>query len=219
MFELPLFPLNNVLFPGMPLSLHIFEERYKLMINTCIETREPFGVVLISNAVADTNRRAEPYMVGCTAQITQVQPLKQGRMNITAVGRERFQIISLNHDKPYLSGIVEDYPLESDDPTIIRKSARILRGHITRYLEILERAGQIQLGNKQLPHDPMALAYLGAVLLKNIPQSQKQVFLETEHTSKLLDDLRDFYRREVTLLDTLLSPPEDNNFKGLFSLN
>src|SRR3954466_6437378 len=97
MFELPLFPLNTVLFPGMPLNLHIFEERYKLMIGRCIEANQPFGAVLIKRGseVSGLGKAAEPFSIGCTVQITQVQSLGAGRMNISVVGKERFQIFSL----------------------------------------------------------------------------------------------------------------------------
>src|SRR5690349_19805632 len=68
--KLPLFPLNTVLFPGVPLPLHIFEERYRLMIGRCIEQHAPFGVVLIRELDrADTNPDVTFYTVGTTAQI------------------------------------------------------------------------------------------------------------------------------------------------------
>ena len=106
MFELPLFPLNTVLFPGMPINLHIFEPRYKLMIEQCIQNDEPFGVVLIHKGTEASGPLAEPHPIGCTAQITQVERLDDGRMNILAVGGERFQIRSLNLFEPYLVGTV-----------------------------------------------------------------------------------------------------------------
>ena len=86
MFELPLFPLNTVLFPGMPLPLHIFEDRYKQMINNCLEEKEPFGVVLIRNGKEALGPLAQPHSIGCTARIVEVQKLSDGRMNITSVG-------------------------------------------------------------------------------------------------------------------------------------
>jgi uncharacterized protein len=110
MQELALFPLNTVLFPGMPLNLYIFEERYKLMMNQCIESRRPFGVVLIANNKHDTSPNAIPHSIGCTAQITQVQPLGDGKMNISAAGRERFRILSIHQEQPYLVAETQSYP-------------------------------------------------------------------------------------------------------------
>jgi len=214
-----LFPLNTVLFPGMPLNLHIFEERYKLMINTCIETRQPFGVVLIANSVSDINPRAEPYDVGCTAQITQVQPLGGGQMNITAVGKERFQILSLHHDKPYLVATAQAYPFTDASPAKARRAGAKLRVMVDRYLSNLAKAGQLQFNATQLPNDPLSVGYLSAVLLPNVPVEKKQELLTIEHTSAFLDELFDIYRKETALLDTLLNPPEDIDFEGMFSLN
>ena len=79
MFELPLFPLNTVLFPGMPLTLHIFEDRYKLMIGKCIQERQPFGVVLIRRGLEALGPVADTHSVGCMAFIRQVERLEQGR--------------------------------------------------------------------------------------------------------------------------------------------
>ena len=75
MYELPLFPLNVVLFPGMPLPLHIFEDRYKEMIADCIRENRPFGVVLIEEGSAEHGPAARPVAIGCTAEIAQVQEM------------------------------------------------------------------------------------------------------------------------------------------------
>jgi Lon protease-like protein len=83
--EIPLFPLNTVLFPGMPLPLHIFEDRYKGMINQSIQEATPFGVVLIREG-AEVGDTAIPYDVGTSAFVTQVERLPDGRMNINTVG-------------------------------------------------------------------------------------------------------------------------------------
>src|SRR5690606_11558427 len=115
MYEIPLFPLNVVLFPGMPLPLHIFEERYKTMIADCIRENRPFGVVLIEEGSAEQGPLAKPVAIGCTAEIAQVQPLDEGRMFIMTVGRERFRIVRLEYGKPYLVGLVEAAPLDTAD--------------------------------------------------------------------------------------------------------
>lgn len=219
MIELPLFPLNTVLFPGMPLNLHIFEERYKLMINTCIEKRQAFGVVLIANHVDDTSLLAKPRSVGCTAQITQVQPLSEGRMNITAVGRERFQIKAIDRSHPYLIGEVEMFPIITEKPQMIVRWASRLRQYLDRYLEILQKYGQIQVDSYHLPSDANALGYLSAVLLQNISQTEKQSLLEFDKTTTMLQHLCALYRREILLLDVMVSPPQDIDFRDLYSLS
>ena len=204
MNELPLFPLHTVLFPGMPLNLHIFEERYKEMIGLCLEQERPFGVVLIRSGQEALGPLARPHRVGCTARITEVQPLSEGRMNLTAFGQERFRIISLSHARPYLVGLVEPYPLEAGNPQTFAQSGRRLHPWIIRYLEILARAGDLKFEAPLLPDEPLVLAYLAATLLQ-VPPAEKQVLLEEEGAAGLLSDLRAIYRREVALLGAMLS--------------
>src|SRR5438105_9138369 len=87
--ELPLFPLNVVLFPGAELPLHIFEPRYRLMINECYEQEKPFGVVL---AQAESEiLQEEPYSVGTMAEIEALDRLEDGRMNLIVKGTQRFR--------------------------------------------------------------------------------------------------------------------------------
>src|SRR5215813_12544949 len=112
--ELPLFPLNTVLFPGMALPLHIFEERYKLMIGECVKDSLPFGVVLIKSG-SEVGPGASIHRVGTTAQITQIEQLGEGRLNIATLGHSRFRILNVNKQRPYLTGLVEDYPLQNTD--------------------------------------------------------------------------------------------------------
>jgi hypothetical protein len=107
MYELPLFPLNTVLFPGMPIDLHIFEPRYLLMISRCLTAEQPFGVVLIRTGLEANGALAEPYSIGTTARISTVEHLADGRMNLTALGEERFEILSLDRSGPYLVGQVQ----------------------------------------------------------------------------------------------------------------
>ena len=101
--ELPLFPLNLVLFPGMRLPLHIFEERYKAMIGECIENNSPFGVLLIKEGL-EAGSPAEPYRVGTTARITQNTQLEGGRLNILTMGERRFELIEIVKTTPFMLG-------------------------------------------------------------------------------------------------------------------
>ena len=116
MFDLPLFPLHNVLFPGMALPLHVFESRYKQMIKFCLEGDKRFGVVLIRHGSEALGPLPEPHLIGCTAQIIEVQPLEEGHMYLTTTGVQRFRINTINHGLPYLVGKVEILPFEGNDP-------------------------------------------------------------------------------------------------------
>ena len=110
--ELPLFPLNSVLFPGTTLPLHIFEERYKLMIGRCLESDSPFGVLLIRSG-NELGQVAEPFEIGTTARIVRVQHLNEGRMNLVCLGEQRFRLSRRVSETPYLVGEAE--PLQSTD--------------------------------------------------------------------------------------------------------
>ena len=110
--ELPLFPLNSVLFPGAALPLHIFEERYKKMVNLCLETNSPFGVLLIRSG-SEVGEAAKPFEIGTTARIVRVQHLDAGRMNLICLGEQRFRLSRQVSETPYLVGEVE--PLQSID--------------------------------------------------------------------------------------------------------
>jgi Lon protease-like protein len=216
-FEIPLFPLNTVLFPGMPLQLHIFEERYKKMLRLCLENRQDFGVVLIRSGREAHGPLADPHKIGCTARIVEMEPLDQGQMNITAIGQQRFRLLSLSREKPYLVGTVELYPLEAADRKPLSESSRRLFPLVRRYMQILSAASEVNLEPEHLPRDPLVLAYLSAVLLQ-IPPGQKQGLLASERASDLLRDVYELYRRELALLPTLLSTSAQE-LPGQFSRN
>jgi ATP-dependent Lon protease len=98
--RLPLFPLNVVLLPGEQLPLHIFEPRYRQMVQDCLETKSPFGMLL---AMDDGIVR-----VGCTAEILEViKRYPDGRMDIITVGRNPFRILEIYDEKPLLEGQVD----------------------------------------------------------------------------------------------------------------
>jgi uncharacterized protein len=106
---LPIFPLELVLFPGVPLPLHIFEPRYKEMIAECLELKQPFGVVRASDeGVAD---------IGCTAEILQVtKKYDDGRMDILTRGVDRFEVLQVNEDRSFLQAeitFIQDEPSHS----------------------------------------------------------------------------------------------------------
>lgn len=211
-----MFPLNTVLFPGMPLALHIFEERYKVMIGECIDAGKPFGVVLIKKGAEALGPPADPHLIGCMAQITQVQRLAEGRMNIAAVGRERFRILSLERDEPYLVGQVEEFPLAGWESEKIEKTAEKLRPFISRYMNELSQLEGVHLDPSQIPDEPLKLAYFGASLLQ-VPTEQKQTLLSSDEMSGMLIEMRRMYRQELSLVKFMLQmPPEDDRS---FSLN
>jgi len=110
MSRLRLFPLRTVLFPGMDLQLQVFEERYRTLVAECLEAGEPFGVVLIREG-PEVGGAAVPHQVGCTARIKHVAPTRDGRLSLLGVGVQRFRIVQLHDDQPYLAADVE-FPVD-----------------------------------------------------------------------------------------------------------
>lgn len=218
MIDLPLFPLNTVLFPATPIHLHIFEERYMQMIGLCIQTRQPFGVVLIQEGVEAHGPLAEPVQVGCSARIVHVQHMEEGRLNIIAVGVERFRVLSLDKNTlPYLLGQVEEYPLPDPYPEVSAAQAERLRPKVERLLRILVEMGGGEFDLQPLPGDPVTLAYMAAALLQISP-AYKQALLSSGRADEMLTALLDLYRREMALLAATRSIGDDGQI-GSFSRN
>src|SRR5205823_5191724 len=102
--EIALFPLPNlVLFPHIVVPLHIFEERYKLMINGCIDAGDAFGLVLLHEG-AEQETEDTIHRVGVTVRIVEVERLEEGRMNILCEGERRFRIYRFTQQKPFWKG-------------------------------------------------------------------------------------------------------------------
>jgi Lon protease-like protein len=202
-YELPLFPLNTVLFPGMPLALHIFEERYKQMIRVCLARQIPFGVVLIREGQEALGPPAEPYEIGCTAEIAHRQRLPGDRLHILALGKERFRIRATSRERPYLVSTVEPFPLRRNGESELAVPGRQLRGLVERYFTLLGEAELAEFDQSQLPDDPAALAYVGAGVLQ-APNEQKQALLGCETASELLTAVIRQYRTEIPLLRYIL---------------
>jgi len=207
MYEIPLFPLDTVLFPGTPIHLHIFEPRYRLMINSCIESGRPFGVALIHSGREAGSDLAEPYRVGCSARIVHLQPLEGGEMNLIAIGEERFRILSLLTDKPYLRGMVEIELLEHPRSLSLLRAMRWLRPAVMRYLNLLQTAepDSVEVGDLELPEEPLATLYLTAALLQ-LPAREKQPLLEAADTEDLLRQITRLLGRETALLRRIVGP-------------
>ncbi len=175
--EMPLFPLGTVLFPGMTLPLHIFEERYRLMMRRCLEGERCFGVVLIRSG-REVGEAAVPYDVGTLARITDVVSQPDGRMNIATIGEKRFRILELNHDLPYLVGTVEWLaPQEEQVEDLDRLTIR-LNGHFDTYVGLYAKLAGAKPRPVKPLNDPEKLSYKIASIIKT-DMRRKQMLLET----------------------------------------
>jgi Lon protease-like protein len=200
--EIPLFPLNVVLFPGMVLPLHIFEPRYRQMISDCQQQGLEFGVVLVQPE--SIFLREEPYSIGTMAEIRDLDRLEDGRLNIIAMGTRRFRILSQHRKKPYLSGLVEPYEDVSGPLEDLLFADRQARALFTDYIELLLKAANEKNVETDLPADPEDLSYFIAYFL-DLEKEQQQHFLELTSTLQRLKEEIAILRREVPFLRHILS--------------
>ncbi len=177
--ELPLFPMDTVLFPYASLQLHIFEEKHRDMVRRCLEFDQPFGIVLIrSNAEGGF---VDPYMVGTAVRIQQVQTYDDGRMDIHVHGERRFRIRELDETQTYLIGrvepVVECEPEPDDQTNLLFYRAR------ENFETLIQKLFSKQEFNVQVvfPTDPVALSFTIANLLP-MENLEKQRLLETTDT-------------------------------------
>ena len=191
--ELPLFPLHVVLFPGRPLSLHIFEPRYRAMLAHCLAADRRFGVVAIRSGceVAD---EPELFDVGTVAEILSVTTLADGRSDLTTRGVQRFRVHELLEGTPYLRARVElldDIPMHGH-PGLEAAVRELLHPYLASLgapEEVLAR----------LPEEPDRLAYLAAAAVQ-IDLGEQQRLLELDRTDARLAATFEMLRRETNLM-------------------
>ena len=205
--NIPLFPLNVVLFPGMMLPLHIFEDRYKIMIRECLAEGQPFGVVLAKDTPeADGD---DFYHIGTTARITAVEHLKDGRMNLITIGQDRFVIKECYQGKDnFFIGQVDPFPLadESNDVKLEQLTYQ-LRTIMQSYIIHLSEASGEDLSTAVIPHDPIALAFLAGTAIQGpawSKSSDKQTLLATQSLQALMAKTIHILDKEDKLLAYML---------------
>ena len=185
-FELPLFPLNVVLFPGMPLPLHIFEPRYRRMMGRCLETDRTFGVALLVDG-EEGQAGTLPADVGCMAEIMEVAPFADGRMNLQTIGTRRFRILEVRDEDECLVGICEWLEDEATSDNTVDAADRA-RHQLGRYFNALSQSVTLpaQLDELDVPEEPEALSlFIAAIML--LPNDQKQKLLELTSTDVRLE--------------------------------
>src|SRR5438309_2617356 len=199
---LPLFPLNVVLFPHMPLPLHVFEPRYRKMIGDCLEEGHSFGVVAIREG-SETGP-ATPYDVGTLAKIVRIDRLEDGRMNLLVMGASRFAIVGTAEDRPYLRGEIRILPEAGDDLDATARLTDTTAVTFRQYSNLLRELVGQQPDEAEPPMEPELLSYLIAAAL-NLQVPEKQSLLAEARTdSRLLLELR-LLRKEIALLKQMVA--------------
>ncbi|PSK61692.1 Lon protease [Micromonospora sp. MH33] len=230
--RLPVFPLGTVLFPGLVLPLHIFEERYRALVRHLVGLPEgaprEFGVVAIRAgwevAPAEPPGRSGPagevtlHEVGCTAELRQVTELADGGFDIVTVGRRRFRIAEVDDAAaPYLTADVEWLPeAAGTDEAADLLAARVI-SVFRQYLNLVRPDPQEI--SEQLPEDPTVLSHLVAATAALTVDDRQRLLAIDDTAGRLRAELRLLHRETALLrevravpvpLSELAGPPAPN---------
>ena len=213
--ELPLFLLPDVvLFPEEVLPLHIFESRYRIMLQSALESDKRFGVVRWD----PSEKRMEK--VGCCAEIIKHQTSQDGRSNIITMGQQRFRILEITRETPFLTGMVgwiEDEIVEDQDN--LEKLSKSVK---TALADVVDLTGKLTDSDPTLPDDlpqlPRELSYWIAAHLGGPVAEEQQNLLEMVDTTQrlerefqMLDQTRRQLAARTALKDTLSNVDQTNS--------
>lgn len=208
--SLALFPLNSVVFPGMSVPLHVFENRYVELVETLLEERDPsrrtFGTVAIREGyeVGETGGQSL-YRVGCLLQLSEADRNEDGTWDILAVGLGRFRLREMEVGAlwPQASvDMLDDGARDVVAPELIERS----RGLFDRYRDRLSALHGDHVFTGTLPRDPAYLSWtLAATVL--LPLADRQSLLEADDTHLRLAMVNRFLRDEMRTMSVLPSLP------------
>jgi uncharacterized protein len=218
---LPLFPLGTVLFPGLLLPLHIFEDRYRQLVRDLADGPEPrqFGVIAIRHGrETGVDGIQALHEIGCTAALRQIKPLEDGRYDVVTVGAQRFRLVGLDDSKPYLQGQVDLLIEETGDEADAVQAVRMVRAGFRAYLSALGERGVTQISAPELPEDPVTLSYLVAASMI-IDLSDRQALLAEPDALHRLAAERTLLSRELTMLRALTATPAPDLRNSPYSSN
>jgi len=196
--ELPIFPLALVLFPGVPLPLHIFEPRYRQMLSDVRAGNSLFGVSYFDASTSEQDTPAAGH-IGCVAEVTELQTLPDGRSNILTVGIIRYRIEEfIERKEPYLLARVSFFEDEDEDESVLGEAAHEVAETFTRIARAVriindERASLPDISDTE----PQRLSFLVAAAME-VDTDVKQDLLELRSTSERLQRLRDMLDRAVS---------------------
>jgi hypothetical protein len=225
---LPLFPLSTVLFPGMRLPLHVFEERYRTLVADLLAGPEPrrFGVIAIRKGrEVGADGVTGLYEYGCVASVREVTPHPDGRYDVQTVGVDRFRLLSQDRSRPYLRGEVELLPDDVGEPGAAEAEAarvavavRQVQAGFRAYLNALADQGGGVISIADLPDEPGLLSYvIGAAMIIDLPE--RQSLLAAPDALSRLRLERSLLVREVGVLRATTSRPAPDYAHEQFSQN
>lgn len=219
---LSLFPLGTVLFPGLLLPLHVFEERYRDLVRDLLELPEEerqFGVIAIREGrEVDADGITALYDVGCTARLRQVESYEDGRFDLVTVGSQRFRLRELHEDRPYLTGEVDWLPDDPGDLGEAQVLSQAVRTAFGVYLGALSQASGQGIEAPELPAEPLVLSHLvGATMLLDLADRQ-DLLAQPDGRSRLRRELS-LLRREAGFLHNFAAAPAPELARSAVYLN
>ena len=222
---LPLFPLGTVLFPGMVLPLHVFEERYRQLVRDLLDGPEPrrFGVIAIREGrETGVDGVTSLYDVGCVTELREVESHDDGRFELVTVGIERFRLGSLDRSGPYLRARFEPIPEAGASGDGASRAAAVAVRQVQvafrSYLDALVQHGGATVRIRELPDDPVLLSYVvGAAMIIDLPA--RQALLEDLDVVDRLDSERALLASEAAVLRATTSRPAPDLRHTPFSPN
>jgi Lon protease-like protein len=218
---MPLFPLGTVLYPGLLLPLHIFEERYRRLVRDLLDGPEPqeFGVIAIRKGrETGVEGVSALYEIGCTAALRQVARHGDGRFDVVVAGTQRFRLLGLDQSRPYLQGEIELLTEETGDEAAAALTARAVQRAFRDYLDALATQGAARVDVPDLPDEPVLLSYLVAASMI-VDLSDRQVLLAEPDAAGRLAAERTLLARETRILRTLTSTPATDLRSSPYSPN
>ncbi len=206
---LPLFPLSTVLFPGMRLPLHIFEERYLKLVRHLLEQPEPrqFGIIAISKGrETGADGVTALHEIGCVATVRRAEPREDGRFDLATVGDRRFRLLRVDRSLPYLQGEIEPLGDETGDAAAAPLATQRVQTAFRRYLNALADRGGAVISVADLPDEPVLLSYVvGAAMI--IDLAERQSLLAAPDAVTRLRAERSLLVRETGMLRATTSRP------------
>ena len=218
---LPLFPLTTVLFPGMRLPLHVFEQRYRQLVRDLLDQPEPrrFGVIAIRKGRETGSEGVTAlHEIGCVATVRQVKPLDDGMYDLVAVGTERFRLLALDRSLPYFKGEIESLADGVGDAQVAALTAQRVQAAFRAYLNALADRGGGVIAVADLPDEPLLLSYIvGAAMIIDLPE--RQALLAAPDAVTRLRAERSLLVREVGMLRATTSRPAPDLARERYSPN
>lgn len=221
MFEIPLFPLNNVLFPTITTNLNIFEPRYKQMIGECIQSNQPFGWVLIKEGAEVGDPFVEPHQIGCIAHIQRINPNANGQIFISVYGKERFKILEVSKTRSYLIATAEHLTIPEYDIADLKPYQKPLEKLLLSYNRLTKVNTPLLTRLSFMTPDPLHLAYKAADTLQSQRLVEKQHLLEADTAQDFIERTYAALHFEVKLLTLMrdYNDPQNKKENEPFSLN